>query len=140
MPDVSSRDWSIDWVAIRNGFLYVIAAMTASLLLWVWLSRSLPKLPYARRLILSTVAGGPASMPGGVDAAESPEMPVVGEIGSALTDLRPGGMARFEGTSRVADVVSDSGFVRAGTRIIVREVAGSRVVVRPSDNGPAATA
>jgi hypothetical protein len=31
---------------------------------------------------------------------------------------------------RVAAVVSDSGYVKSGTNVIVREVAGNRVVVR----------
>jgi hypothetical protein len=31
----------------------------------------------------------------------------------------------------VTAVVSDSGFVKAGARLIVREVAGNRIVVRP---------
>jgi membrane-bound serine protease (ClpP class) len=121
----------VDWVAVRNGFLYVTGGLAASLLLWVWLSRSLPHLPYANRLILSTVAGGPVSATGAADTIPAPEIPVIGEIGEALTDLRPGGRARFEGTSRISDVVSDSGFVQAGARVVVREVAGRHVVVRP---------
>jgi hypothetical protein len=51
-----------------------------------------------------------------------------------MTDLRPGGSAAFGdsaiGETRLVDVVSDSGFVRAGADVIVREVQGTRVVVR----------
>jgi len=32
--------------------------------------------------------------------------------------------------ARITDVVSDSGFVRAGTEVVVREISGNRVVVR----------
>ena len=36
------------------------------------------------------------------------------------------------GVERSANVVSDSGFVSAGTRVVVKEVGGNRVVVRPA--------
>ena len=52
--------------------------------------------------------------------------------GAATTELKPGGIARFPygGDARTTSVVSESGFVPAGTRVIVREVHGNRVVVR----------
>ena len=54
-------------------------------------------------------------------------------IGRAVTDLKPGGSAEFPFADdrRVTQVVSDSGFVNAGTKLAVREVHGNRVVVRP---------
>jgi hypothetical protein len=58
----------------------------------------------------------------------------VGDVGVAITDLKPGGSVKFMTESypdgRVAAVVSDSGYVRNGTNVIVREVAGNRVIVR----------
>ena len=62
------------------------------------------------------------------------DWPAVGAMGRAVTDLRPGGAAAFTddviNDTRVTDVVSDSGFVRANSPVVVREVHGNRVVVR----------
>ena len=54
---------------------------------------------------------------------------LVGQEGSALTDLRPSGTAQF-GEKR-QDVVTDGKFVEKGTKVKVLEVEGSRVVVEP---------
>ena len=53
----------------------------------------------------------------------------VGAVGTALTDLRPGGVARF-GAKRV-DVVANRGFIPKGTPVRVVEVRGITVVVEP---------
>jgi membrane-bound serine protease (ClpP class) len=122
--------------ALMQGLIIVVTGLACSLLLWVWLQRYLPKMPYVNRLILTTVSGGnvsvaDADVPGAVEVVA---WPTVGSVGTAVTDLRPGGMAEFEDEAlndrRPTDVVSDSGFVRAGTKVIVREVKGARVVVR----------
>jgi membrane protein implicated in regulation of membrane protease activity len=99
------------------------------LLLWFWLSRYLPKLPYFNKLILTTTAGGTvagAATAGAFDAS----VPMPGDNAIAVTDLRPGGSARIESSGQVTPVVSESGFVKAGDRLIVREVSGNRIVVR----------
>ena len=61
--------------------------------------------------------------------------PAIGDIGVAVSELKPGGSVKFITESypdgRIAAVISDSGFVRPGTTVVVREVAGNRVVVRP---------
>ncbi|MFN3265615.1 MAG: NfeD family protein [Deinococcales bacterium] len=51
-----------------------------------------------------------------------------GRYGSAVTDLRPSGVANIEG-ERV-DVVSDGEFVKAGTMLEVIRVEGNRIVVK----------
>ena len=50
-----------------------------------------------------------------------------------VTPLRPGGSAEFPYADdrRTANVVSDSGFIDAGTKVGVVEARGNRVVVRP---------
>jgi membrane-bound serine protease (ClpP class) len=74
-------------------------------------------------LASNTHAAGPASF---VSADESK---YVGQSGIAESDLRPVGVARF-GEQRV-DVVSEGGYVRAGSRVRVIAVEGARIVVRP---------
>jgi membrane-bound ClpP family serine protease len=107
--------------------------MACSLLLWFWLNRYLPKMPYFNRLILTATTGNVAAA-----TLERPVEtgPAVGDHGVAVTDLKPGGSVKFMTESypdgRIAAVVSDSGYVVAGTNVVVTEVAGNRVVVRTS--------
>ncbi len=118
--------------ALQRGLIVVLGGLVSSLMLWIWLGRYLPKLPGFNRLLLQSPDGQPTEVETGT--ASPVTWPSVGAIGRAVTDLRPGGAAAFTDESindtRVADVVSDSGFVRANTPVIVREVHGNRVVVR----------
>ncbi len=114
------------WPSLERGLMIVTSAMACSLLLCVWLNRYLPKLPYFNRLVLNAVTGD-----GG--AAQTQWWPPVGTIGRATSDLRPAGSAEFEVEPTGAhpfDVVSDSGFVHSGTKVIVQRVDDRRVVVR----------
>ncbi|MBN2717216.1 MAG: NfeD family protein [Deltaproteobacteria bacterium] len=62
---------------------------------------------------------------------------LVGQRGVAITALRPAGSARIN--NRRTDVVSEGGYVEAGTRITVVLVEGPRVVVKISTDTPQAT-
>lgn len=88
--------------------------------------RALPRLPFGRRLVLET---GMAADQGYVSAPES-DRRWLGQTGTAISPLRPAGIAEFDG-ARV-DVVSDGGFVDAGSPIEVTRVDGNRIVVRQS--------
>jgi membrane-bound serine protease (ClpP class) len=118
------------YVAFERGLIVVVSGLLCSLVLWIWLSRYLPKIPYFQKLVLTTTVGSTHQGP----IVETGIWPSVGASGRAITDLRPGGKAAFLdpalGDERVTQVVSDSGFVIAGSPLIVREVAGNRVVVR----------
>jgi membrane-bound serine protease (ClpP class) len=128
------------WAGVQNGLLVVVIAFAASGLLALWLGRYLPRLPYLNRLILAGPEGAGAAaaaaaagvLPGGM-SEPADAWPFTGTVGRAVSDLRPGGSAEFPYADdrRVTAVVSDSGFVSAGTRLTVREVRGNRVVVRP---------
>jgi membrane-bound serine protease (ClpP class) len=125
----------VTWQMFQEALLTVVAGLAGSLLLFWWLRRYLPRLPYANRLILTTVVGGSdAAMVGSLTNIDPMSTgPAVGAVGKALTDLRPGGSARFvdsAGGEHVVSVVSDSGFIAEQTPIVVREVAGSHIVVR----------
>jgi len=61
---------------------------------------------------------------GGATAAAA-----VGDVGRAVTTLRPAGKARFD--ERHIDVVAEGAFIDAGTTVEVTRVSGNRVVVRP---------
>jgi len=59
--------------------------------------------------------------------------PFAGTVGLAVSPLKPGGSAEFPYADerKATAVVSDSGYVEAGTRVAVIEARGNRVVVRP---------
>jgi len=88
------------------------------------LLRMLPRLPFGRRLVLDAQMGAEQ---GYTSPPESDRLQL-GRTGTALSPLRPAGVAEIEG-SRV-DVVSDGGFIEAGAAIEVTRVDGNRVVVR----------
>ena len=118
------------WTNLQHGVMTVTAGLGCSLFLWTWLNRFLPKLPYFNRLILTATTGTP------IVPTDDPVIhgPAIGDPGIAVTDLRPGGSVKFITTGypdgRVAAVVSDSGYVAAGTRVVVQEVGGNRIIVR----------
>ena len=119
------------WTALLRGLYTVTIALACSLVLWIWLNRYLPRLPYFNKLILTTTAGDIDA----IDVERPVETgPAVGDMGVAVTELKPGGSVKFMTESypdgRIAGVVSESGFVMPGTNVVVTEVAGNRVVVR----------
>ncbi|USG63865.1 nodulation protein NfeD [Brevibacillus ruminantium] len=56
---------------------------------------------------------------------------LLGQVGIALTPLRPAGVVRIDG-SRI-DAVSVGGFITAGTSVMVVQVEGTRVVVQENE-------
>jgi membrane-bound serine protease (ClpP class) len=121
--------------ALLEGFSVVAIGAVVSILLWLWLARFLPSIPYMNRLVLTTTVGSTpeAGEDAGRVAMES-AWPAVGTSGVASTDLRPGGVGRFFdpiiNDNRNTDVICDAGFVRAGEGIVVRAHEGPVVVVR----------
>ncbi|MDB5326589.1 MAG: hypothetical protein JWM57_2158 [Phycisphaerales bacterium] len=119
--------------AIWHGVLAVTVGLIVSSLLWVWLSKYLPRIPYMNRLVLATTVG---SMPetGDVQCAVESAWPAVGDVGRAVTTLTPGGVASFFdpliNDDRTVDVTCDHGYVSANQPVVVRAKEGPRVVVR----------
>jgi membrane-bound serine protease (ClpP class) len=121
-----------NWPLMEKGILVVAAAMGSSVFLWFWLNKFLPKMPVLNRLILTASTGNAAS------AAPAPDhWPPPGAVGKATSELLPGGTAEFFDPAiadvRVAFVVSETGYVPAGSEIVVREVSGPSVVVRKKE-------
>jgi membrane-bound serine protease (ClpP class) len=83
-----------------------------------------PRLPYGRRLVLSTelLAGQGFTSPPEADRAW------LGARGTAASPLRPAGIASLEG--RRVDVVSEGEYIDPGAPIEVVRVEGNRIVVR----------
>jgi membrane-bound serine protease (ClpP class) len=118
------------WHGIETGLISVIGAGISWFVLFLWLQRYLPKIPYFNRLILTATAGDSAISTAPTYVKEL--WPFIGTVGVSTTDLRPGGSAEFPfgDEKRTAAVVSLSGYVPAGTKLIVEQLEGSSVRVR----------
>jgi len=112
--------WEFAAIAMGRVLISVLLALAASLVLL----RFLPRLPFGRQLILET---GLAAGEGYASAPESDNR-WLGKSGTALSPLRPAGIAVIDG-ERV-DVVSDGEFIDAGISVSVTRVDGNRIVVR----------
>jgi membrane-bound serine protease (ClpP class) len=112
--------WAVILGAVGRVAVSLLLAITASLVLL----RFLPRLPGGRRLVLETEL---AAREGFASAPEA-DRDWLGKRGTAVSTLRPAGIADIEG-QRV-DVVSDGEFVEAGAPITVVRVDGNRIVVR----------
>lgn len=106
-------------------FLFAIIGATFGAF---YLSRFLPQIPGANRLLLAPPSDKPtdaadSDLPG-VAAAAS----LLGAVGTSVTVLRPAGSVQFG--DQFVDVVSDGGYIPAGARVQVIEVEGTRIVVK----------
>ena len=112
--------WNSILSALGQVALSILVAIIATLILL----RYFPRLPFGKRLILET------NLPAQEGYASSPEEDHrwLGKEGTAISDLHPSGIARFDG-ERV-DVVSDGTFIDAGQPLKVVRIDGNRVVVR----------
>lgn len=127
------------WMNIRNGLAMVAMALLSSLVLSMWFRRFLPKLPYFNRLILTTTTGNvdtPAmsSIPA---VASFSFRPIVGALGEALNDLKPGGTATFYDSAiadvRVFSVISGAGYIPSGSKVVVLDNRDNRIIVRAEE-------
>jgi membrane-bound serine protease (ClpP class) len=115
--------------ALGRVAISILLAMAGALLLL----RVLPRLPFGRRLVLET--GMPADL--GYVSTPDTDRHWLGRSGTAVSPLRPAGIAEMDGVR--VDVVSDGGFIEAGTPVEVTRVDGNRIVVRrrpPGQGGP----
>jgi membrane-bound serine protease (ClpP class) len=120
------------WTNLRHGALYLTGGIAGWLVLSSWLRAYLPSMPYFNRLILTATSGGDVATPSQIPPENN--WPGVGTSGTAVTDLRPGGSAEFldlsVGNARPVAVISETGYVTAGAKLIVQESRGNRIVVR----------
>jgi membrane-bound serine protease (ClpP class) len=119
---------------VQTGIVVVVGALAASMSASLYLRKFLPQMPFFKGFILTATSGGAATAAGDdlPTRNSNDAWPLVGTVGTALTDLHPGGSVQFPfgADNRQASVVSASGFVSAGARVVVQEARGNRVVVR----------
>lgn len=112
--------WDSMLSALGQVALSILLAIIATLILL----RYFPRLPFGKRLILETNLQAQE----GYESSPVEDHRWLGKQGLAISDLRPSGIARFDG-ERV-DVVSDGTFIDAGQPLKVVRIDGNRVVVQ----------
>ena len=110
---------------IRVARDFVIAALGATFIAFS-IARYLPSIPFFSRLALGTPSGDDAMVATGPRTQPST---LIGATGVAESQLRPAGRARINGDEM--DVVSEGEFIDSGQRVVIVEVRGPVVVVRP---------
>lgn len=114
------------WTAVVTAAGRVAVSLLLGLAGALALFRLLPRLPVGRLMVLTTELQARE----GFASAPEADRGFIGQHGTAVSPLRPAGIALIEG-ARV-DVVSDGEFIEAGTFLEVVRVDGNRVVVRRS--------
>ncbi len=103
----------------KTGSLILMAELVAGTILTVLWMRYFPKTPLGRKYILDPSTAAHASK-------ESEKW--LGQVGSAVTDLRPAGAARIAGTK--VDVITMGDHLESGTKVKVVRVDGPSIFVR----------
>ncbi|MDB4988787.1 MAG: hypothetical protein JWN04_3965 [Myxococcaceae bacterium] len=106
----------------------VAIAMSATLVGLVVAIMYLPRTRAMSGLVLSSTLASNTHAEGPDSFVSTDDTRFAGQLGVTESDLRPVGVARF-GEQRV-DVVSEGGYVPAGSRVRVLTVEGARIVVR----------
>lgn len=126
---------AVMWNRLLASMLYMTLGLIASMVAFFFITKHFGRIPGLNRLMLpeaqvalttgevarpyERVSGDETIGGGGVQ---------VGAVGRvATTGLRPSGQAEIAG--QLVDVVSDGVYIEPGTRIVVREVHGNRIVV-----------
>ncbi len=115
------------WVGFGVRVSTYLFAMMGALVLAFLIAKFLPQVPYANRMMLSPPSDRTDASESALPGA-SAALKLLGAIGASTTALRPAGVVRFG--DQFVDVVSDGGFIPAGTRVQVIAVEGTRIVVK----------
>jgi len=125
-----------DWGPLTDGVLGMTYGFLGfAVVAWV-LSRYLPKLQFMSGLILAPTPAPSGAMTAPVSATALPgsdeRQPKRGDVGEAVSALRPAGKARFG--DALVDVVATAEFLPQGAKVEIVEIRGNRVVVTGVEN------
>ncbi|MCB0732649.1 MAG: nodulation protein NfeD [Ignavibacteriae bacterium] len=112
----------VDWDMIQMATIQLAAALVFSILFVFILIKFLPKSQLFNKLVLQRNIEGGSGYTSDVKVKE-----MLGKQGKALTDLRPSGTALIE--DKRVDVVTHGEYINKGTKVIVIQEEGSKVVV-----------
>lgn len=120
-------DTGAEWMKLGGRMTQYLFAMVGGFVLALVAARYLPSLPIANKMFLPPADADPQAdavlLPGAAQAAA-----LLGAVGVTSTVLRPAGTVQFG--DAFVDVVTDGGYVPAGTKVQVIEVEGTRIVVK----------
>ena len=121
-------------VAAEKGLGVLLGGTAMAVVAFYLLAKYLYITPGFNRLQLAPAnarAAGATGSDGIRDSADRPagDAVFVGAIGKAASDLRPSGQVRFG--EHLVTVVSYGSFIPQGAEVIVLEIAGVRIVVKP---------
>jgi membrane-bound serine protease (ClpP class) len=116
-------DWGDMMALLLRHILTIGAAGVAACVA----ARHLPDMPFARWLVLVPPEDKPEAEDSPLPGADA-AFALLGEVGVAASDLRPGGIARI--AERRVDVLTEWEYLDAGTPIQVVAVEGTRIVVK----------
>jgi membrane-bound serine protease (ClpP class) len=117
-----------DWREFEHNLYGLLGGFAGFLVGAYFITRYLPHIPVANRLILSRPQDSVEVRSGG-QAAPAAEPPVVvGDEGISLSSLRPSGLGRF-GRERL-NVVSQGEMIESKRKIRVVNIVGNSIVVR----------
>ncbi|MBW7908729.1 MAG: ATP-dependent Clp protease proteolytic subunit [Kiritimatiellae bacterium] len=121
------------WLPNLSDLQLPLVKLSSSILLaaiaGAFIARRLPHSRAGHWLVLDSATTAQTGYTGAATDAS-----LLGQVGTASTQLRPAGSAQF-GDRRV-DVVTAGGFVEAGATVRVIEVRGNRIVVEPNSATP----
>lgn len=120
----TSPTHSVSLIDLRNALAILVGGGFLGIVSFAWMSHHFPAATGNSRLVLRET-----------NAARMPDhlWPAVGDVGLAITDLKPGGIVQLPDPTqslRRVDVVSRRGFIPAGSRIVVTDVVGQVISVR----------
>lgn len=111
------------------GFGFVVVAVVALPVSLGLAIKFFPQTPMGRRLLLSVPTEADVSPD---DDRQRARKQLLGRVGTAKTPMLPSGSILID--RQTVDAVSQGMVIEAGQRVVVVEVKGNRVVVRPVDD------
>jgi membrane-bound ClpP family serine protease len=122
-----------EWVSFGGSLGAVGLSLVGAITLAAVVGWYLPSIPYVNRLILKPPAEADEDLagetaPSRADGLIPDRSTLLGAVGVAATALRPAGIARIG--DEFIDVVTEGGYIHAGTRVQIIEIEAARVVVK----------
>ena len=133
LQDFVIPDPSFPWQAelLVKNILHVLGALFMAIIVSLFVLRYLlPK--------LSVVVEGPyldATLKDSHADSVEARGAKIGDIGIAMTFLRPSGKIKIKGGEEIFDVITEAEFMEKGTPVVISEIKGNRIIVsrKPED-------
>ncbi len=122
-----------EWGQMNNNIIALGSALAAFIVILPFLTKYLPRIPIARKLMLAAPMQSAAAPDSGVPMPSENPLVEIGQKGVTISQLRPSGIARF-GQERI-NVVSRGEFIDVNKEIIVADIEGNNIVVKEISKG-----